>query len=203
MIAWLAGIGGGVLACAAFIPYARATIYGEAKPNPISWWIWMWLGIIVASSYLVAGGGVETAAICIAYVAGPLVLAILATRKRMKESPALTIVEICALVGGVAGLIAWIITSDAKVGLIVCLLSEAAAAVPTVVQAWWTPRHECITAWGLMLAAAIVNLWAVKVWDDITALQPILLVSDSGLIFLVVVIARCCEQPPEPQESEG
>jgi len=65
----LAGIAGGIVALAAFVPYIRAIIKGTTTPNRATWLIWTIIGCITAASYA-AGGADQTIWVAVSYALG-------------------------------------------------------------------------------------------------------------------------------------
>ena len=70
------GIIAGLIALSAYLVYVISIFRGGSKPNRATWWIWSFMGLILALSYQFSGA---SNTIWVPYVEflGPLIIAIL------------------------------------------------------------------------------------------------------------------------------
>src|SRR3989344_4231253 len=111
----LCGISAGVLSFCAYVLYIATSVWGKTRPNRATWFILTIVGILIASSYY-AGGARETIWIALAYIAGPLIVFLIALRHG--EGGWTPFDRTCLLITGVS-LIFWIVLDQALLTLLI------------------------------------------------------------------------------------
>jgi hypothetical protein len=172
------GIIAGVLTLIGFIPYWRAIVQGETRPNRATWWIWTIVGIIIAFSYR-ASGAESTMWVPITYVIGPFCTALLAIKFGADGWTKLD--PICLLGVGI-GLILWVVyrSPDLTLGLNIGI--DFLGALPTIRKSIRDPYSEDLFSWLLFAVANIINLLAVDLWEWQIIVYPIYMVLITTII---------------------
>ncbi|MEI6528551.1 MAG: hypothetical protein WCO10_02670 [bacterium] len=73
------GIVAGVIAFIAYVVYIKAILKGETKPNRATWFIWSFVGLVLATSYYYSGAE-NTIWVPFVEFIGPLAIAILSIK---------------------------------------------------------------------------------------------------------------------------
>jgi hypothetical protein len=178
---WLAGPAA-ALAIGGYVPYLRATLRGETRPNRATWLIFaVAAGIAVVSSW--AAGARVTLGVPLIYAVCCTVVFLIALRRGEGGWSRL---DRACLAGAVVGVGLWVVTGQPLLAIIACCIIDAAGAVPTVVKAWRDPAGEDGVSWILWLAAAALNIAQVREPIAAELLYPGVLT----LCALLIVIAR-------------
>jgi len=156
-ISFTLGIIAGVISALAYLIYFRSILKGESKPSRVTWWIWTFMGAILAASYY-ASGARDTIWAPIVEFVGPLLTAILAIK--YGEGGIESKTDVFCFVGGVLSILIWVIFDAPIVTLVMNLLIDGFAIIPTIKKSYERPDGENVWAW---LGTAIgdgVNIFA-------------------------------------------
>ncbi len=139
------GIIAGIISLTAYLIYFRSILKGESKPNRVTWWIWTFMGAILALSYY-ASGARDTIWSPIVEFIGPFATALFAIK--YGEGGAADTTDILCFVGGVFSIILWFITGSPTLALILNLAIDGFAIVPTIKKIISSAgRGESFLAW--------------------------------------------------------
>jgi len=150
-----------LIALGGAVPYVIATLRGETRPNRATWTVYAVVGTLaVISSY--AAGGRWSLLVGVAYAIGPV--AILLASIRHGEGGWQPLDRACLGLAAL-GLAGWAVSGDARVGVVLHTLADAAGTVPTWRKAWRDPAHENRPAWTIYALASLLNLFAISEWS--------------------------------------
>lgn len=145
------------------ILYIRSVVRGHAKPNLVSWFIWMIAPFIGVFFQLKAGAGLSVLPVFMAGF-GPLIImtaAILTKNAFWKVS---TFDLICGFFSLIA-LVLYIFTHNLAISILFAILSDALAFIPTYIKAWRFPETESSSAYSWAILSNIVGLLIIKNWS--------------------------------------
>jgi nitrogen fixation-related uncharacterized protein len=165
---WIGAIAG-IFALAGFIPYWRAILQGKTHPNRATWWIWSFVGVVIAFSYRAAGAN-STMWVPITYVIGPLVTSLLGIK--FGEGGWTKLDRIC-LVGVGIGAILWGLNRSPHLTLGINIGIDFLGALPTIHKSFCHPDSEDRLAWLLFSIANALNLLAIDLWLWQIVIYPI------------------------------
>jgi hypothetical protein len=157
----LLAIAGSVVNFAACLSYVRAILKGEATPNRVTWFLWALVPLIAGAAQWRAGVGISTLVV-LSVGAGPacVVLASLAQRTGLwKLGPFDYICGACSL----AALALWAITGDPVTAIVLSILGDFAAALPTLRKAWLAPLTENRPSYLIAFAGMVLGIFSVDV----------------------------------------
>lgn len=176
-----AHIAAGVLSVGSFIPYIHSILAGKTKPSKATWIIWTALSFIIASAMW--SKGTLNAQMMVIAPADLVVLCLALSGYGVSGWKRTD--TICILGAGI-GLLAWVVTKDATIGLIIALAVNAIGSWPTIEKCWTHPEQENPLAYLLLAcagAAEIIALGEVNNWTIENALQPIYYAAVGGIIW--------------------
>ncbi|OGI85698.1 hypothetical protein A3A01_00080 [Candidatus Nomurabacteria bacterium RIFCSPLOWO2_01_FULL_39_17] len=180
------GIIAGLIALSAYLVYVISIFRGGSKPNRATWWIWSFMGLILALSYQFSGA---SNTIWVPYVEflGPLIIAILSIK--YGEGGLDNKTDLICLLGATISIILWIIFKNPVVALITNLAVDSFAIVPTIKKSYLRPEGEDFWAWFGTGLADSLNMFAVERFSFAILIYPIyMLVSD--LIIIVILLFK-------------
>ncbi len=186
------GLLAGIIGILAFIPYILGIVKRTTKPDKATWIVWAVLGGILAASYY-ATGATDSAWVPIGYAFGIAVVAIFALKY---GEEGWTPLDKWCLAGAGGGLALWWITSEPVLALYIATAVDAIGAVPTIKKTYEKPETESGVAWFLFLAAAALNLFAIKEWSFSSASYPVYL-----FLLSVVMVALLLRKPKKGKNA--
>jgi hypothetical protein len=187
MHAFLA-IAGTVINFVACLGYARAVLRGDATPNRVTWFLWAFVPLIAAAAQWRAGVGISTLVV-LSVGAGPacvLLASIVWGRGSWQLGPFDYVCGACSL----AALALWAVTGDPVVAIVLSILADAAAALPTLRKAWLAPATEDRLAYLISLVGMILGILSVQEATFSAYAFNIYLVAASGALVLILYWPR-------------
>jgi hypothetical protein len=130
----LFAIAGAAVNFAACLSYVRAVLKGDAMPNRVTWFLWAFVPLIAGAAQLRAGVGISTLVV-LSVGAGPACVVLASFAKgtgSWKLGPFDYACGACSL----AALALWAVTGDPVAAIVLSIVADAAAALPTLRKAW-------------------------------------------------------------------
>ena len=179
------GMIAGIIAFLAYIVYIISILRGESKPNRATWWIWAFMGLVLALSYQFSGAS-NTVWVPYVEFLGPFTIALLSVK--YGEGGLEDRTDLLCLFGAVVSVILWIVFNNPVVALITNLAIDSFAIVPTIKKSYLRPEGEDFWAWfGTGLADGL-NMFAVEKFTFAILVYPIyMLVSDLIIIIILAI----------------
>lgn len=179
---------GGAINLAGSATYFRDTLRGDTKPNRVTWLMWTVAPFIATVAAVSAGATFAAVPI---FMSGfiPLLILIASFVNRKAYWKLEKFDYICGACS-VLALILWGVTKDPLIAIIFALLSDAFAAVPTLIKAWKYPETETAMAYLAGLINALTFFFAIKTWSITEYLFPIYLIMINIFLFVSVMGKR-------------
>jgi hypothetical protein len=156
----LFAIAGSLINFIACLGYVRAIFKGEAAPNRVTWSLWALVPLIAGAAQWRAGVGISTLVV-LAVGVGPAIV-VLASFVRHRGSwrlgPFDYVCGACAL----AALALWAVTGDPLIAIVLSILADAAAVLPTMRKAWLEPETENRLTYLLSFVGMVVGIFSVR-----------------------------------------
>ena len=169
--------------------YLISTLRGKAKPNIVSWSLWSLTALIAFAAQICKGGGSE-ALVTLAIAFGPLAVIAVAVLKGA-QSLTLTRLDVWCLSLAIAGIILWIRTKDPLLALLMSIVADILASIPTVVKSYLTPQTESAAAYSLSIISMIVTLLTIRQWNVMSWAFPLyILVINLTFVTLILLPKR-------------
>lgn len=132
--------------------YVRSVVWGNTRPNMVSWLMWSIAPLIGAAAAL--SEGVTWAALPVFMSGfGPLLIFICALFVRRSYWKLGRFDYLCGLFSALA-LVLWGLTQEPVIAIIFAILSDFFALVPTLKKSWNHPHTED----GFAYAAGVINI---------------------------------------------
>ena len=179
------GIIAGIIALLAYVVYVVSIFRGKSKPNRVTWWIWAFMGLVLALSYKFSGAD-NTVWVPYVEFLGPLTIAILSIK--YGEGTLENKTDLYCFLGAVLSIILWIIFDSPVIALVTNLAIDSFAIVPTIKKSYLRPEGEDFWAWFGTGLADTLNMFAVERFTFAILVYPIyMLVSDLIIIFILLL----------------
>lgn len=143
--------------------YIRDVIKGTTKPNFVTWFFWALAPLIGAYLQFKSDPGLYILPV---FLAGfiPLVVLVVALLQRNSYWKITTFDVLCGIFSLIA-LILWIVTRRADISIFFAILSDALAAVPTLIKSWKFPETETGAGYMPGIFNNILGLLVIKNWN--------------------------------------
>jgi hypothetical protein len=161
---------------------------GEAAPNRVTWFLWALVPVIAAAAQWQSGVGISTLVV-LSVGLGPacIVLAsFVAGTGSWKLGPFDYVCGTCSL----AALALWAVTGDPVVAIVLSILADAAAALPTLRKSWLAPATEDRSAYLIAFAGMVLGIFSVQEATFSAYAFNAYLVVVSGALVLVLYVPR-------------
>ena len=170
--------------------YARDTVRGNTQPNRVSWGLWALAPMIAFAAEVVQGVGLN-AVLTLAVGVGPL-LVVAASYLDPKAYARATPFDAGCGVLSLIALAAWAATGRGNVAILLSILADFLAAIPTIRKAYRYPHTEHAIAFLSGVAGSAITLLTIKAsdWGFASVAFPAYILLDSGLIALLILLPR-------------
>jgi hypothetical protein len=156
----LFAIAGSVVNFVACLGYVRAILKGEASPNRVTWFLWALVPLIAGAAQLRAGVGISTLVV-LSVGAGPAFV-VLASFVRHRGSWSLGPFDYVCGACALAALALWAVTGDPVIAIVLSILGDFAAALPTLRKAWLAPATENRSTYLISFAGMILGILSIR-----------------------------------------
>lgn len=166
---------GALAILAGCLSYAYETIKGRTKPNRITWILWSIAPLIATAAGMKNG---VTWAVTPVFMSGFGPLLILCSTFFNKNAywKLERFDYLCGFFSFLA-LILWAITKNATTAISFAILSDAAAAIPTLKKSWQNPGTETYAPYLGGLFSASTAFFAIVIWNFSSLAFPIYLIA--------------------------
>jgi hypothetical protein len=179
---------GAALNALGHVDYVVDTLRGRCRPSIVTWTLWSVPPGIALAAEIVADAGPQ-ALLTFALAIGP-VSVLCACAVSHTACWAMTRVDWWCGALSCATILLWMATSNARLAIGLAIMTDALAAVPTVVKAYRVPSSESTGAFGLFVAGAGVTLLTIDDWNLATCGFPVYIFGLSVLILGLLVVPR-------------
>ena len=153
-------IAGAVINFVGGLSYVRAILKGEATPNRVTWLLWAFVPLIAGAAQLRSGVGMST--LVVMSVGASPACVVIASFLVHKGSWRLGTFDYICGACALAALALWAMTGDPVTAIVLSIVGDAAAALPTLRKAWLAPETEDRLAYVLALIGMIFGILSVR-----------------------------------------
>ena len=182
----LAGYFAGILGLLAFVPYIRATLRGQSKPERASWLIWVIADVTIIFS-LLAKGATDSLFLTIAFGVGDIIIFLLSFKYGYGKGFLKR--DYIALCGVLLAIILWYLTGEAAVAVFLVIVIDGIGAVLTIIKSYEDPKSENVTRWILDAFASLFACMAVGEWNLVLLAFPLYVLVESIVIVATIYLS--------------
>jgi hypothetical protein len=170
--------------------YAWDTVRGNTQPNRVTWMLWALAPLIAFAAEVTQGVGLNSV-LALTVGLGPLIV-VVASFLDPKAYARVTPFDAGCGVLSVVALGAWAATGSGNVAILLSILADFLAAVPTIRKAYRQPHTEHAVAFLAGVAGAGITLLTIKPedWGFASAAFPAYILLDSALIAGLILAPR-------------
>lgn len=154
---------GSALQLLGILSYIKETIWGNTKPNRVTWLMWAIAPLIATAAALVEGVGWAVLPVFMAGF-GPALVFFASFINPNAYWKLERFDYLCGLCS-VLALILWFVTNEPIIAIIFAIASDGFAAIPTLIKAWHFPETETVHPYSTTLLSVILGGFAIEVWE--------------------------------------
>ncbi len=176
-----------ILALVGNIPYLSDVIKGRVKPHPYTWFVWTIVSCVVFFGQLAKGAGIGAIPTAVSEVF-TVVIFILSIKYGFKNPPRR---DKYFLALALLGLIPWIITKDPTLSVIIVVLIDLIAFIPTLSKTYNQPKSETALLYGINVLRHSLILGALGAYNIATTLHSIsMIITNSVMVIFIKIRER-------------
>jgi hypothetical protein len=154
---------GALLSFAGSVGYLRDTLKGTTSPNRVSWFLWAFAPMVAFSAEVEHGVGMASM-MTFALGFGPLLVFFASFVNRQAVWKLTRFDGVCGVLSIVAILL-WQLTGEGNVAILLAILADGLAAVPTIIKSYKNPESENWQVFFFWALSAAITLMTIKTWD--------------------------------------
>lgn len=144
--------------------YVRATLKGWVIPNKVTWFLWA-LAPMIAFFATFSSSGFSLGQIPV-FMAGFTPLLVFGASFINKQSFwKITFFDLSCGIVSLITLVIWYLTQNSNLAILLAIMSDALAALPTLIKAWRYPETESIKPFAAGIVTTGIALPATSTWD--------------------------------------
>jgi len=180
------GLLAAVIAFAAYAPYFRDIFKAKTKPHAYSWFVWGFTDALIFALQLSQGAGpgafvtLFVTVLCFAI----FFLSLKNGRKNIRAAD--TVCLVAALLA--SGL--WLFAKQPLTSMILLNAADVFGLIPTIRKSWNKPHEETISLWSLSAVRHLLTIGAIKNYNAVTLLNPVMWAIGNGLFALMLLSRR-------------
>ena len=169
-----------------YVPYYRDIIKGKTHPHVYSWTLWCLLTIMIVGLQIKGGAGpaVYVTASAGLLCVGVIVLSLKKGKKDITFSD--TVVAVLSLIA--MGF--WLIANAPVVSMVLVVLADLLAFIPTVRKSWSKPHTETLSLYVINAVRFVIAVIAVEKYTLLAVLWPAAWAIANGLFSVLLVVQR-------------
>ena len=166
--------------------YIKNTLWGKTRPNRVTWFMWAAGPLVAAQAALSAGVGWATVPV---FAAGlcPL-LVFIASFANKKSYWKLGVFDYLCGFFSILALVLWAVTKEPAIAIVLAIVSDLFACVPTILKSWNHPETESGLTHIAGLFNALTSFTAITVWNFTACAFPVYLALAN--FFLIISVYR-------------
>jgi len=154
---------GAMVALLGNVGYVVDTFRGRIQPNRVSWTIWALPPFVIFAAEVHQGVGLASA-LTLACGLGSLAVLIASLRNRYGHYR-LVATDLCCGALALLSMAVWALTSDPDLAILLAILTEWLAALPTVLKIYRDPGSEGRVPFLLFTLGGVITVLAIQQWS--------------------------------------
>jgi hypothetical protein len=176
-----------VVGIVGYLPYIRDTLNGSTKPHPFTYFIWALIGAISFAAQLAENGGPGAWAMGIPVFFGVIIAAL----SLMKGERSITRRDWFCLLAALVAIVIWRLTSDALYAVLIVMIINTFAFIPTFRKAYWRPHEETASSYALGVLRSVISVPALLSFNAVTVLPLAYhILSNAALVTMLLLRRR-------------
>jgi hypothetical protein len=175
-----------VLALIGNISYLRDVFRGRIHPHPYTWFIWSIVSMTTFFGGLVKGAGIGVIPTGVSE-AFTIIIFILSLKNLFrKETRHIRMIDNYFLAACLLGLIPWALTKDPTISVIIVVLIDVVAFIPTLRKTWAHPHTERPLLYEMNAARHLLTLFSLQTYNIATTFHSVAMICTNTLMTVFI-----------------
>lgn len=175
-----------ILAIIGNTSYLKDVWRGRVQPHPYTWFVWSIVSMTTFFGGLAKGAGIG--ALPTGVAEGFTVIIFLFSLKYLFQGKAghIRMIDNYFLAICLLGLIPWAITKDPTISVVIVVLIDIVAFIPTLRKTWAHPRSEQPLLYEMNVARHILTLFSLQSYNIATTFHSIAMICTNSIMTLFI-----------------
>lgn len=175
-----------ILAIIGNTSYLKDVWRGRVQPHPYTWFVWSIVSMTTFFGGLAKGAGIG--ALPTGVAEGFTVIIFLFSLKYLFQGKAghIRMIDNYFLAICLLGLIPWAITKDPTISVVIVVLIDIVAFIPTLRKTWAHPRSEQPLLYEMNVARHILTLFSLQSYNIATTFHSIAMICTNSVMTLFI-----------------
>lgn len=171
-----------ILAFVGNISYLKDVVRGVVRPHPYTWFIWSIVSMTTFLGGLAKGAGIG--ALPTGVAEGFTIIIFLFSLKYLfkKEAGHIRTVDHYFLAACLIGLVPWALTKDPTISVVIVVLIDIVAFIPTLRKTWSHPETERPLLYKMNVARHILTLFSLQTYNIATTFHSIAMICTNAVM---------------------
>lgn len=175
-----------VLAIIGNVPYLWDILKRRVKPHPYTWFIWTIVSGVTFFGQLAAGAGVGSIPTAASEIF-TLIIFLFSLQYGFKN---IVRSDTYFLVIALLGLIPWAVTKDPTLSVVIVVLIDVVAFIPTIRKTAKHPHSETPTLYSMNVLRHILALFSLQAYNVATTFHSIMMIITNTIMTCLIVRKR-------------
>lgn len=187
-----------VLAFVGNVSYLKEVMRGVVRPHPYTWFIWSIVSMTTFLGGLAKGAGIG--ALPTGVAEGFTIIIFLFSLKYLfkRDAGHIRTIDHYFLALALLGLVPWALTKDPTISVIIVVLIDIIAFVPTLRKTWTHPETEWPLLYKMNVARHILTLFSLQTYNIATTLHSIAMICANTIMTFFIKRKRMGDKQAEP-----
>jgi hypothetical protein len=167
------------------LAYIRSMFKGHTNPNRVTWFMWLVAPFIAAAASMSRGFSWAVIPVFMSGVS-PLLIFVASFFSKKAYWKHTSFDYVCGGISALA-LLLWYITSNPDLAIAFAIVSDALAAVPTIVKAWRRPETESTWPFTIGMLSPLTSFVVASIWSFSELAFPAYLIIINSIILVAIL----------------
>ncbi|MCA9352771.1 hypothetical protein KC901_01160 [Patescibacteria group bacterium] len=171
-----------ILAFVGNISYLRDVFKNRVHPHPYTWFIWSIVSMTTFVGGLVKGAGIGALPTGVAEAFTIIIFLFSLKYLFQRKAGHIRTIDHYFLVAALIGLIPWALTKDPTISVVIVVLIDIIAFIPTLRKTWTHPETERPLLYEMNVARHILTLFSLNAYNIATTFHSIAMICTNTLM---------------------
>lgn len=164
--------------------YAWNTLKGKTKPNRVSWFLWSAIPMVALSAQISEGVGISSLMTFMVGF-GPFLVLMASIINKNAYWKISTLDWWC---GGlsVLAVVLWLVTGTGAVAIILSILADLLAGIPTLIKAYKNPESEHHSVFRNGAISACITMLTIQNWTFVAYAFPLYIFNICSVLYVLI-----------------
>ncbi len=166
--------------------YLRDVLKGRVHPHPYTWGIWSIVSMTTLLGGIVKGAGIGVLPTAVAEGFTVIIFLFSLCQLGTSKVSAIRPTDHYFLLAALLGLVPWVLTKDPTISVVLMVLIDTIAFIPTLRKAWRTPQTEQPVLFEMNVLRHILTLFSLEAYNIATTLHSVAMICTNSLMVLFI-----------------